>query len=309
MLRGFHGRQPTSTLTPDEFEARSDWWVSSRRYFDGHIHEPARIPHPINQHNEDDVPSDFYREFVKHKRALKQMMQKDAGGEQMYNKINKFIEEMEIGTTPQPKKGPIMVEKHYGFSDFSGLQNTPGFQQGGPTMCTTQASTSFFEGVQATPSYGHHMSTSNWKTPMPSHLDTPNWQTPMPQPRNSPCTRLPPTTVLPKKQGDKSRNKETNANLSPFNLRNAIIDDNVDAEEVMITGVCQTNDYIVYESVDPSKVTKEPYTPCIQFMLDPYHVYLDSHIMCYSAPELFWRELVPNLYIGGYHELADPNTE
>ncbi|GKF98008.1 hypothetical protein Tco_0293829, partial [Tanacetum coccineum] len=53
-------------------------------------------------------------------------------------------------------------------------------------------------------------------------------------------TRLPPTTVLPKKQGDKSRNKGTNVNVSPFNLGKAIVDDNVDAEEVMITGVCQT---------------------------------------------------------------------
>ncbi|GJX91579.1 hypothetical protein Tco_0344905 [Tanacetum coccineum] len=73
-----------------------------------------------------------------------------------------------------------MVEKHYGFSDFSGLQNLPGFPQGGLTMFMTQASTSFFEGVQATPSYGHHMSTPNWQTPTPSHLATPNWQTPMP---------------------------------------------------------------------------------------------------------------------------------
>ncbi|GKD20095.1 phospholipase-like protein [Tanacetum coccineum] len=154
-----------------------------------------------------------------------------------------------------------MVEKQYGFSDFSGLQNMLGFPQGGLTMFMTQASTSFFEGVQATPSYGHYM------------------------------------------------NKGTNVNVSRFNLGKAIVDDNVDAEEVMITGVCQTDDYIVYENVDPSKVTREPYTQCMQFMLDPYLVYLDCHIMGYSVLELFWRELVPNLYMGGYHELSDPNTK
>ncbi|GJW69764.1 phospholipase-like protein [Tanacetum coccineum] len=149
------------------------------------------------------------------------------------------------------------------------------------------------------------------QTPMPSHPATPNWQNPMPQPGyvpwssqygssyhrdvglvnsnlmnremreacpsiylQSPFTGLPPTTVLSKKRGDKSRNKGTNPDVAPFNLKNAIIDDNVVVEEVMITGACQTDDYIVYENVDPSK-----------------------------------RELVPNLYIGGYHELGDPNTE
>nr|GEV17910.1 reverse transcriptase [Tanacetum cinerariifolium] len=138
--------------------------------------------------------------------ALKEMAQKDVGREQMYNKMNKFMK---------------------------------GFSQGGPTMFMTQEITSFFEGVQATPSY-----------------------------------------VLPKKLGDKSRNKGTNVNVSPFNLGNAIVDDNVDAEEVMITGVYLTDDHIVYENLDHSK--------CMQYLLDPNPVYLDCHLMDYSVPELFW---------------------
>ncbi|GJZ64910.1 hypothetical protein Tco_0621606, partial [Tanacetum coccineum] len=51
------GRLPTRRLTPDEFEAGSDWWVSSKAYFDGHISEAARIPRHVNRQNQDDVPS------------------------------------------------------------------------------------------------------------------------------------------------------------------------------------------------------------------------------------------------------------
>ncbi|GJU83984.1 phospholipase-like protein [Tanacetum coccineum] len=330
MLRGFfHGRLPTPTLTPDEFKAASDWWVSSRGYFDGHIREAARRLRHVNQQNQDEVPADFYREFEEQKRTVNELMQKEAAREQMYNKMHKFMEDMQVGSIPQAKKGPIIVGQHYGLSDFIGFQNTQGYPQGGPSMFPMQASTSFFEGAQATLSYGHNMSTPNWQTPMPSHTGIPNWQTPMsshratsnlqtPMPshprdvslvnqnllnreikearpsmyRRSPYMDLPPTTVLPKQRGAKSMNKRRNANVSLFNLGNTFVDDNVGADDVLIIDV-----------------TKEPYTPCMQFMLDPYPAYLDCHIMGYSVPELFWLELVPNLYIGGYHELADPNTE
>ncbi|GKB01217.1 hypothetical protein Tco_0829261 [Tanacetum coccineum] len=40
----FHGRLPGERLTPDETEARSDWWVSSRSYFDGRTSQAERIP-------------------------------------------------------------------------------------------------------------------------------------------------------------------------------------------------------------------------------------------------------------------------
>nr|GEY81377.1 hypothetical protein [Tanacetum cinerariifolium] len=45
--------------------------------------------------------------------------------------------------------------------------------------------------------------------------------------RRTPYMDLPPTTVLPKKRGDKTKNKVKNANVSPLNLRNAFVDDNV----------------------------------------------------------------------------------
>ncbi|GKD68380.1 hypothetical protein Tco_1322470, partial [Tanacetum coccineum] len=85
-------RLPTRRLTPDEFEAGLDWWVSSRAFFDGHISEAARIPRHVNRQTEDDVPSDFYREFEEQKKVLKEMMKKESAREQMYNQMRKFIE-------------------------------------------------------------------------------------------------------------------------------------------------------------------------------------------------------------------------
>nr|GEX26373.1 hypothetical protein [Tanacetum cinerariifolium] len=38
----FHENMPAARLTPDETEARSDWWISSRAYFDGGIDQAER---------------------------------------------------------------------------------------------------------------------------------------------------------------------------------------------------------------------------------------------------------------------------
>nr|GEY95987.1 phospholipase-like protein [Tanacetum cinerariifolium] len=39
-----HGQLPVQRLVPDETEARSRWWVSSRGYFDGRSFEEEQIP-------------------------------------------------------------------------------------------------------------------------------------------------------------------------------------------------------------------------------------------------------------------------
>ncbi|GKB97817.1 hypothetical protein Tco_0983954 [Tanacetum coccineum] len=113
---------------------------------------------------------------------------------------------------------------------------------------------------------------------MPSHSATPNWQPPIPSHphdagllnpnilnrerrevrasmyRRTPYMDLPPTIVLPKKHGDKTKNKVKNANVSPLNLGNAFADDNVGGDDVMFLGEQYTGNYLVYENVDPSKV-------------------------------------------------------
>ncbi|GJY07753.1 hypothetical protein Tco_0374807 [Tanacetum coccineum] len=83
--------------------------------------------------------------------------------------------DMKVGPVRQANKGPIIVGQHSGISDLSGFQS----MQGGPSSFST-ANISFFEGAQATPSYGHNMATPNWQTPMSSHIGTSNWQSQMP---------------------------------------------------------------------------------------------------------------------------------
>ncbi|GKF35191.1 hypothetical protein Tco_0108391, partial [Tanacetum coccineum] len=119
----FHGRLPTERLTPDENGARSGWWVSSKAYFDGSISEAERIPRPFNRQNLYAVPSEFYRDFEQQKRALEQMMKKDAEREKTYEQMRKFMEDMKVGPVRQANKGPIIVDQHYGLSDFSGFQS------------------------------------------------------------------------------------------------------------------------------------------------------------------------------------------
>ncbi|GKC67153.1 hypothetical protein Tco_1099751, partial [Tanacetum coccineum] len=75
MLRDFlHGRVPAKRLIPDEIEARSSWWVSSRAYFDGRVSEAERPPRHLNCQNHYEVPSGFYRDFQEQRSGLDQMM-------------------------------------------------------------------------------------------------------------------------------------------------------------------------------------------------------------------------------------------
>ncbi|GKB27005.1 hypothetical protein Tco_0866406 [Tanacetum coccineum] len=99
MAIGFiHGNVPTVRLTPDETEARSKWWVSSRAYFNGGIGQAERIPRHLNRQNLYEVPSEFYRQFeeqkrdfVEQKRVMDQIRKKDAEREETYEQMRNFI--------------------------------------------------------------------------------------------------------------------------------------------------------------------------------------------------------------------------
>ncbi|GJX54536.1 hypothetical protein Tco_0282905, partial [Tanacetum coccineum] len=185
--------------------------------------------------------------------------------------------DMNVGPVRQAKKGPIIVGQHYGFSELSG------FPQGGPSCFPTQANSSFFEDAS-------HSATLNWQTPIPSHphdvgffnpniLNQERREVHSSIYRRTPYMDLPPTIVLPKKHGDKTKNKGKNANVSALNLENAFADDNVGGDDVMIMGKCETGNYFMYEDVDPSKVRREDYIDSTEFMLNPYDVYLDCRMM------------------------------
>ncbi|GJW42789.1 hypothetical protein Tco_0071588, partial [Tanacetum coccineum] len=62
------------------------------------------------------------------------------------------------------------------------------------------------------------------------------------------------TTIAPKKRANKSSNKKGNANVSAFDLGKAVVDDNAQDYEVMITGARATEDYVSFKNVDPNKV-------------------------------------------------------
>ncbi|GJT50316.1 phospholipase-like protein [Tanacetum coccineum] len=310
MLNPFlHGQLPVERLVPDEIEARSRWWVSSRAYFDGRNIEDERIPRHLNRNNYFEVPSEMYREFEEQRRGYKQMMEKS---DDMYEKMSRFMEDMRVGPVPQANKEPIIADQHYGISDLSEFQSNQGVPS---SFHTLPNSNSFFN--MATPSNWQTPIQSNWQTPNPLYLGTPNsqplipshpgtsnWQNPVtsyslnlppPIPSHhhdagllipnicdrarrehqpsvymlSPYTVLPPTTVLPKKRTDKTKKKGKAAKLSPLNLGNTFVDENVSGEDVTITGVQQTDNYFFYENVDPDKG--------------------------YKVPSFFWPQLVPHL--------------
>ncbi|GJT11386.1 hypothetical protein Tco_0858428 [Tanacetum coccineum] len=152
--------------------------------------------------------------------------------------------------------------------------------QGGSSSFQTPANNSFFN--MGTPTNWQtpmpsQPGSSNWQSHMPLCTPTPNWQPPIPSHpcdaglcnpnkldrsrreqrpsvyMQSPYTDLPPTTVLPKKQVDKTKKKCKNANVSPLNLGNAFAYDNVGGDDVVITGVHDTGIYFTYQNVDPNK--------------------------------------------------------
>ncbi|GJV36797.1 hypothetical protein Tco_1409274 [Tanacetum coccineum] len=188
--------------------------------------------------------------------------------------ILRFMEGMTVGSAPQAKPNPIIVSQHYGLSDFSGFQSMQGgpstFQtptnssfyevgQAGPSYGYNVATPTNWQTPYWQNPLPSHPGTSNWQSQMSSQSTNPNWQPPiqahqhddvlfnpniMTQPRRehhpsiyrqSPYMDFPPTTVLPKKPGGKSKNKGKKANVSPFNLGNAFNDEDVEGDDVMIT--------------------------------------------------------------------------
>ncbi|GJS17078.1 hypothetical protein Tco_0411550 [Tanacetum coccineum] len=183
---------------------------------------------------------------------------------------------MQVGTMPQAKKGPIFVGQHYGLSDLSAPPSLEGPKQ-------LLLMISICLPVDPRGQYGSsHIRDVGGVIP-----DAMNWERRVVFPSmyfQSPYTNFPDTTIAPKRRLDKSKNMERNAKVPPFDLGNAVVDDNLVDHEVAITGARDTDECIWYTNVDPNKVRREPYE---------------------EAMELFWRELVPVLYMSGYYNLDE----
>nr|GFC10173.1 hypothetical protein [Tanacetum cinerariifolium] len=104
-----HGQLPIERHVPDETEARSQWWVSSRAYFDGRSFEDEQIPRHLNRNSYFEVPSEMYREFKEQRRGYQQMKEKNAD---MYEKMTRFIEDMRW--VPEVNTTPIIADQHFG---------------------------------------------------------------------------------------------------------------------------------------------------------------------------------------------------
>nr|GEV54611.1 transposase, MuDR, MULE transposase domain protein [Tanacetum cinerariifolium] len=174
-----HGNMPAVRLTPDETEARSDWWISSRNSID-------------NLRNKKEILKKRDIEEIRKKKLI----------------IKKHM------------KNPIPSH------DAAGL-------------------------------YDQNILNQGKRDQRPSIY------------KQSPYREQPPSTVLPKKHGNKTKNNVKKSNLSPLNLGNALDDDNEGGDDVMFLGAKFTGYYLVYENVDVSKG--------------------------YLVPVTFWQQLVPHL--------------
>ncbi|GKB78600.1 phospholipase-like protein [Tanacetum coccineum] len=271
----FKGVRPNRRLRPDAFEAKAEWWVSSREFFDGRIHEPPRIPSLVNLPSRYDVPKYIDRRFDEHHSFIKELHEKNDAHDKMLKEMYNFYQGMNPCNMSGQMKAPVEVREHYGLTDFSVFQNTQGLPQGGPKMFTTQASSSFFDVPQMTPTYPtmfEQSMPSRYPTSYPGtlHIATPMGQqgfapwssTNQAGPsqnrdvggvNRSPFTSLPETTVAPKKLANNIRNTTRKAKVSPFNLRKAGIDLNPHVEELMFMGSRATDEYIPFYNVDPNK--------------------------------------------------------
>ncbi|GJX62696.1 phospholipase-like protein [Tanacetum coccineum] len=260
----FHGNLPAERLTPDETEARSDWWISSRAYFDGRIGVAERgVPSPFQTHPNS---SSFFN----------------------------------IGTpthwqTPRPSQhgssnwqaqmsaqvGPSNWQSH-----MPAQSATPYWQPAFPSHPGTynpNLQPSIERHHDAAGLFNQNILNRGKREQRPSFY------------KRSPYMEQPATTVLPKQRGNKNKNNVKKANLSPLNLWSALDDENEGGDDVVYLGGRFTGNYLVYENVDPEKVKRENYVTYTEFLNNPEDIYLDCYMKGYSVPVTFWQQLVPHL--------------
>nr|GEY41118.1 phospholipase-like protein [Tanacetum cinerariifolium] len=160
----FEGYIPAARLTPDDNDARSDWWISSKAYFDGFIDQVERVPFDLSRQNMYEIPSDIYRQFVEQKIKLERN-RKDV--DDIKEQMLKFREDMNARPVRQENTVPINVGQHYGFSDFSQFQSMQLFNMGTPSNFQTP--------MRSQPG------SSDWQRQMPEQSASHYWQ-PSPQP-------------------------------------------------------------------------------------------------------------------------------
>ncbi|GJV04804.1 phospholipase-like protein [Tanacetum coccineum] len=217
------GNIPAARLTPNDNEARSDWWISSKAYFDGFIDQVERVPFDLSRQNMHEIPSNIYRQFVEQKNELERN-KKDV--DDIKEEMKKIREEMNARPVRQENTIPIIVGQHYGLSDFCEFRS----MQGGPSSFMNMGKPPKFQTLMRS-----QPGSSDWQRQMPEQSASHYWQPsshPVDQniPNRGKRQQLPskylvtpftvqaPTTMVPKQRVSKSKNKGKTANLSPLNL-------------------------------------------------------------------------------------------
>nr|GEX06629.1 hypothetical protein [Tanacetum cinerariifolium] len=274
------GARPNRRLRPDAFEAKAEWWVSSRAFFDGRIREPPRIPSPVNLPSRYDVPKDIYRYFDEHDMFIKELREKNVAQDKMLNKMDNYFEGMNPCNMSGPMKAPIEVHEHYGLAvrSLTWPKSPRLIRPRLSSRCRFDYPSSYLATLHiAAPmaQQGFAPRSSTYRTG-PSHNRDVGKVNPDAMHREkreirpskkfqSPFTTLPETTVAPKKGANNIRKMTRNANVSAFDLENTGIDLNAQVEEVMFMGSCATDEYISFHNVDPNKGRDDPSnTPIIR---------------------------------------------
>ncbi|GKD20543.1 hypothetical protein Tco_1222246 [Tanacetum coccineum] len=275
---------PTARLTLDDNEARSDWWISSKAYFDGFISQVKRVPFDLSCQNMYEIPSDIYREFDEQKREIERNKKEV---DNIKEKMRKFRQEINVQPVRQENKELIIVEQHYGLSDFSQFQSMQvSSHMGRLNLQTTIETHHDVDGI-----FDQNILNRGKRAQFPSKY------------KQTPFMEQPPTTILLKQRVNKTKNKGKKANLSPLNLGGAFEDDNVEENNVTFLGSQFTGNFLMYENVDPTKVRRGNYVNLPAFLNDPHQIYLDCYMKGYIVPVSFWQQLVPHFCMPDMHRL------
>ncbi|GJS43543.1 phospholipase-like protein [Tanacetum coccineum] len=329
----FEGNIPIARLTPDDIEARSDWWISSKAYFDGFIDQVERVPFDVSRQNMEEIPSGIYRQFVEQKIELERNKK---AVDDIKEEMQKFREKMNARSVRQENIVPIIVGPHYGLSDFSEFRSMPAgpssfMNMGTPPNIQTPmwSQPGSYDRQRQMPeqSASHYWQPSSHpgsyasfgQGQVPSHMGRPDMQFTIDTQHDvdgivdenipnrgkrqqvpskylvSPFTVQAPTTTVPKQRVSKSKNKGKKANLLPVNLVGAFEGYNEEENNVTFLGSQFTSNILFYDNVDPTKVRRGDYETIMNFLNYPYPIYLDCYMRGYIVPVSFWQELVPHL--------------
>ncbi|GJZ68017.1 phospholipase-like protein [Tanacetum coccineum] len=262
----FEGNMPAARLTPDDNEARSDWWISSKAYFDGFIGQGG--PSSFQGH----VNSSYFNMGTPPNFQTPMPSQPGSSVWQRQMSAQSATQYWQPDTSSQPGS----------YYSFGRVPSHIGRQNLQTTIETHDDVDGIFD--QNIPNRGK-------REQFPSKY------------KLTPFTEQPPTTNLPKQRVNKTKNKGKKANLSPLNLGGAFEDDNVEENNVTFLGSQFTGNFLMYENVDPSKVRRGNYVNLPDFLNAPHQIYLDCYMKGYIVPVSFWQQLVPHFCMPDMHRL------